>query len=153
TDFISARVSGFDGSIFLGQNQFFTGELVQYLAVGTALGGLVSGNYYYVIKSSDGLSVKLASVVDPTAPITPLAPLGITPTGNPLDSHSLRPAQRFTVKAGHDFTSGQGDAYLDIKARRRDDPGTHQRAPVADYSVIIDAVVTSGNADLRIWGS
>ena len=30
TDFITARVSGLDGSINLGLNQFFTGELVQY---------------------------------------------------------------------------------------------------------------------------
>src|SRR5205085_8214281 len=74
TDFISARVTSLDHSIFLGQNQFFTGELVKYHASGTALPGLTNNKYYYVIESADGLSVQLAAVGSPNTP------LPITPT-------------------------------------------------------------------------
>jgi hypothetical protein len=154
TNFISARVSDLDGSIYLGRNQFFTGELVLYHTNGAVLGNLMNDNYYVVIASDDGLHIQLASIDTPTVPIM------VMPTATPTDSHALTPAQRFTVKAGHDFTTGLGDAYLDVKARRRDDPGTHQRLPlsvndfpITDYSVIIDAVTTAGNADIKLWGS
>src|SRR5262249_1453888 len=65
TDFISARVSGLDGSIYLGRNQFFTGELVKYHADGAELGNLTSDHYYVVIAGSDGLHVQLASIDTP----------------------------------------------------------------------------------------
>src|SRR5262249_32887356 len=77
-----------------------------YTAAGPALGGLTSGNYYYVIASADGLSVRLANVA------TPGTPLSLSQTASATDLHMLTPAQRFTVKTS-------GDAYLDVKARRR----------------------------------
>jgi hypothetical protein len=140
TTFITARVSGSDDTIYLGQNQFFTGELVQYTAGTTPLGGLTNGDYYYVIASGDGISIKLASVDNPSAPID------ISPTANPTDSHSLTPAQRFTVKAAAGIADpAKGFAYLDVKGRLRD-----SNTP---YSVIIDAVDTAGDANLKLWGS
>jgi hypothetical protein len=138
TSFQSAQVSGLDGSIYLGRNAFFTGELVKYMAA-TALGGLTSGDYYYVIASADGLSIKLESVTDPKTPII------VTPTATPADEHSLTPAQFFTVATS-------GDAYLDVKARLRE--GTAPtRSPVTDYSVVVDAVNTGGDANLLLRGS
>ncbi|HEX5279640.1 MAG TPA: hypothetical protein VFW28_06150 [Micropepsaceae bacterium] len=148
TDFISARVTSLDHSIFLGQNQFFTGELVQYHASGTALPGLTNNDYYYVIESADGLSVQLAAVGSPTTPVA------ITPTGSPTDAHSLTPAQRFTVIAAGDATAGNGFAWLDIKGRLRD-TADHKRTGITgvSYGVIIDAVNTSGDANLLLRGS
>ena len=149
TNFLSAAVDGATHAIFLGLNQFFTGELVRYHASGTVLGGLVNNDYYYVIESGDGLSVQLASVADPGTV------LPITPTGTLADGHSLTPAQRFTVVVKGDATadSGQrGDANLDIKARLRESIAP-VRSPVTDYSVVIDAVHTTGDADLKLWGS
>ncbi len=150
TDFISARVSDSGDSIYLGQNQFFTGELVRYNSGGADLDGLVSGQYYYVIESADGLSIQLASVGDPGTPLN-IAP---APTGNPTDTHSLTPAQRFTVLAEGDANLGKGNAYLDVKARLRD-TAAHVRPGVSgvDYGVIIDAVSTTGDANLKLWGS
>ncbi|MDD1750937.1 MAG: hypothetical protein LUO89_13810, partial [Methanothrix sp.] len=137
--FQSALVSGLDHSIYLGENSFFTGELVRYDASGPALGGLVSGHYYTVIEASNGLSVQLASVSDPSTPIA------ITPTGSLTDAHSLTAAQRFTVLTLGDPSAGKGYAYLDVKGRLRDSS--------TPYSVIVDAVDTTGDANLRLWGS
>ena len=135
TSFQSAVVSGVDGSIFLGLNQLFTGELVQYHTSGTALGGLVNDNFYYVL-DADSLHVRLASVTAPTTAII------VNPSGLPAAQiHSLTPAQRFTV----DAAGAGGFAYLDVKGRVRDNR--------TNYSVTIDAVNTTGDADLRIWGS
>src|SRR5262249_35008747 len=92
TTFLTARVNGADGSIFLGQNQFFPGELVKYQATGGVLGGLTNNNFYYVV-ADDGFSIQLASVDSPTTPIL-IDPTGLAAT----DSHLLTPAQRFTVK-------------------------------------------------------
>ena len=139
TGFLSARVSGADGSISLGRNIFFTGELVRYTAAGAALGGLTSGDYYYVIASDDGLSLKLASVSSPSTPIL------VTPTGSPTDAHSLTPAQRFTVFAAGDADTGRGTAYMDVKGRLRD--------ASLPYSVIVDAVNTTSDANLLLRGS
>ncbi|MGY3658239.1 hypothetical protein [Bradyrhizobium sp. USDA 376] len=137
TDFVSGNVSGGDHSIVLGLNQFFDGELVKYVASGTALGGLTSGNYYYII-ALDSLRVQLAEVSSPTTPIE------ITPTATATDLHSLTPAQRFTAVAKGNGTT-EGFAWLDVKGRLRDDN--------TPYSVVIDAVDTAGDANLRIWGS
>src|SRR5207302_8963218 len=68
---------------------------------------------------------------------------------------SLTPAQRFTVVVKGDATADgglRGDAYLDIKARLRENTAP-TRSPVTDYSVVIDAVHTTGDADLKLWGS
>src|SRR5207302_4829964 len=75
TNFFSARVSSLDGSIFLGRNAFFTGELVQYRASGAVLGGLTNNDYYVVVGSSDGLHIQLATID------TPNTPIAVTPTG------------------------------------------------------------------------
>jgi hypothetical protein len=154
TNFITSAVSSADGSILLGPNEFFTGQLVKYHAGGAVLGNLTSDHYYVVIESADGQHIQLAEIA------TPSTPIAITPTASPTDSHVLTPAQRFTVIAGGDPSLGLGNAYLDVKARRRDDPGTHLSRPklasdkaITDYEVIIDAVNTTGNADLRLEGS
>ncbi|WP_456654689.1 hypothetical protein [Bradyrhizobium sp. JR3.5] len=140
TDFLSARVSSADGSIYLGLNQFFTGELVQYNTVGgaKALNGLTSGDYYYVI-ASDLQHIQLARINDPHTA------LKISAAGPLTDTQSLTPAQRFTVVAGNAANGNALDdsAYLDVKARFRDN----------NTSVIIDAVNTTGDANLKLWGS
>src|SRR5262249_48229131 len=122
TTFIAARVSGTDGSIYLGHNQFFNGELVQYHKIsGTTLGNLTDNDYYYVI-AVDALHIQLAHVSDPTTPIT----IDLSGT-SPTDQHSLTAAQRFTVIATG--TGAQGFAYLDVRGREREDGA---------YSVVID---------------
>jgi hypothetical protein len=134
TSFLTARAAS-DGSIFLGRNQFFGGELVQYNSSGTAIGGLTKGDYYVVVTSPGDLSIKLASVSDPNTVIT------LNPGASPLTtSHSLTPAQRFTVKAP------AGDAYLDVLGRLRD-------ASISNYSVHIDAVSTGGTTDILMQPS
>src|SRR6185503_3407556 len=102
-----------------------------------ALGGLTSGKYYYVI-AVDTLRIQLASVSDPSHAIA------ITPTATATDQHMLTPAQRFTVVAHGDVSTGEGFAWLDVKGRLRD-----TNTP---YAVTIDAVNTDGDADLRVWG-
>src|SRR5262249_56514236 len=90
-------------------------------------------------QSSDGLSTKVGTVADPKPPIK------VKQTATPTDSHSITPAQFFTVIAS-------GAAYLDVKARLRE--GTAPaRPPVSDYPVIIDAVSTGGDANLLLRGS
>jgi RTX calcium-binding nonapeptide repeat (4 copies) len=150
TTFLSARANIADNSISLGDDQFFTGELVKYESA-TPLGGLMSGYYYYAIVSSDGQSLQLAQVLKDG----PGAIVDITSIGALTDKHTLTPAQRFTVIA--DGTpSAAGNAYLDVKARLRD-TASHVREDVSNpnvtYNVIIDAVNTSGNADLLLRGS
>ena len=120
-------------------NQFFDGELVRYHAVtGPVLGGLTQDAYYYVV-APDLQHVQLRSVDTGTL-------VQITPTATASDAHTLTPAQRFTVVAkGTD--PGAGFAYLDIKGRQRlPDPAT-------PYTVIIDAVNTTGDANLLLRGS
>jgi len=143
-EFITARV-GANGSIFLGSHHFFTGQVVRYTGA-TALGGLTSGHYYSVIAAADGLSIQLAELV------TPDTAIGLTPTANATDSHALLSAQRFTVIAEGDPAAGEGNAFLDVKARLRSATAP-TRAPVTDYSVVLDAVRTDGDADLKLWGS
>ncbi len=153
TNFRTSAVNPADGSIFLGPNEFFTGQLVKYHAGGAVLGNLLNDHYYVVIASGDGVHIQLANID------TPNTPIAVTPTASPTDSHALTPAQRFTVIAHGDPTLGLGNAYLDVKARRRDNAGTHLRPALAsdnaigDYAVVIDAVNTTGNADLKLWGS
>jgi hypothetical protein len=140
TSFQTAVVTNNGPAIFLGLNQFFNGELVRYDTTGTAIGGLTSGHNYYVV-NADGLQVELASVDNPGTPIT------LSTGGLPINQvHTLTPVQLFTVKAAGD--AGMGFAYLDVKARLRD----NTPAPW-NLSVIIDAVNTTGDADLRVWGS
>src|SRR5262249_29612519 len=59
-----------------------------------------------------------------------------------------------------DPTTGHGNAFLDVKARLRTGTaptrptlGTPADPAITDYSVVIDAVHTTGNADIRLWGS
>jgi hypothetical protein len=145
TSFLTARVSSQDGSIFLGRHQFFTGEVVQYTVQngGTALGGLISGDYYAVIASPNGLSIQLANITSPSVPITIGSAIPLDPTvSTPTTSNSLLPVQRFTVVAS-------GNAYLDVKDRARQ-VSAQLRSPVADYSVIVDAVNTGGDANVLL---
>ncbi|MFN5854484.1 MAG: hypothetical protein ACK456_01075 [Pseudanabaenaceae cyanobacterium] len=58
---IQIKGTGTNGSIFLGANSFYTGQQVTYTASGgNAIGALISGQTYFVIKSDDGNSVRLA---------------------------------------------------------------------------------------------
>ncbi|KKL19547.1 hypothetical protein LCGC14_2464370, partial [marine sediment metagenome] len=145
TEFITARVSGADGTIFLGSHHLFTGQVVRYTS-SNPLGSLSPGDYYSVIASADGLSIQLAAINTPNSPIV------VSPSASLTHEHALTPAQRFTVIAEGDPNAGDGNAYLDVKARLRNNTAP-MRAPVADYSVVVDAVVTDGNADLKLWGS
>jgi hypothetical protein len=139
TTFITAHVSDVDDRIYLGPlHQFFTGELVKYSG-SPNLTGLVNNHYYYVIVSSDGLSIQLADISAPSTPI----PIG--PTASLADSHTLTPAQRFTVIAKGVVANGEGYAYLDIKGRLR--------SAALPYSVIIDAVSTDADTNFLLRGS
>ena len=131
TTFRTGRVSGLTDEIYLGfSNRFFTGQLVRYDAAGTAIGGLTSGAFYYVIGSTDGSNIQLASVSDPTEA------LDLTPSGSASATHTLTPVQRFTVLAETDIS-------LDLLARLRD-------AAVTDYTVAIDAVRAGRDIDILL---
>src|SRR5205807_5339037 len=123
TNFKTSVVNSVDGSIFLGPNEFFTGQLVKYHANGAVLGNLMNDHFYVVIGLGDGTHIQLANIA------TPSTPIAVMPTASPTDSHLLTPAQRFTVIANGDPNLGLGNAYLDVKARRRDGAGTHLRSP------------------------
>jgi hypothetical protein len=61
TTFRSSDVSNLADAVFLGSASLFTGQLVKYTTGGTAIGGLVNGNYYVVVRSADGASIQLAT--------------------------------------------------------------------------------------------
>jgi hypothetical protein len=100
--FKSSQVGGASDEIVLGiQNQYVTGQLVQYNAAGTALGGLSDGGYYYTIVSADGLRVALAATladakagnaldISPTGTLTE----GSEAPGFGVPHHRHRPHQR-----------------------------------------------------------
>ena len=61
--FRANEVCGAADALFLGSNPFFTGQLVQYESRRRRpIGGLVSGNYYTVIRSADGSTIQLATL-------------------------------------------------------------------------------------------
>ena len=132
------RVTSGDNTITLGPDMvFFRGQLVRYDAApgATAIGGLVSGGYYYAIPTADGTGIQLAAT-------TALIPLTLTAGSTAallLQSHSLTPVQRFTVTA-------DADAFLDVL-------GVQRIATATTYTVLIDAVTTGGNADLLLQPS
>ena len=55
------QVAASTSSIFLGDNSFFSGEVVRYHTSGSPIGGLVNDAYYTVIESTDRLSIQLAT--------------------------------------------------------------------------------------------
>ena len=61
TSFRTTDVSNLADSIFLGSGSLFTGQLVRYTTAGAAIGGLINGNYYVVVRSADGASIRLAT--------------------------------------------------------------------------------------------
>ena len=130
TTFRTGRISPITGAIYLGfENQFFTGQLVQYTS-SSAEFPLVSGNYYFVLVQPDTLSIKLARTDTPTT-AEPLLPI----TSDLLTLHTLMPVTRFSVRAPN------GAAWMDLEA--------HDRSTVGDpYTVIIDDVTTKFDADL-----
>src|SRR5262249_10145833 len=104
-----------------------------------AITGLVKGHNYYVI-APDLLHIQLADVDNPSLAIS------IDPSALPATQvHTLTAVQRFTVVADGSPAQGDGFAYLDVKGRLR--------STSTPYSVIVDAVNTSGDANLRLWGS
>jgi Ca2+-binding RTX toxin-like protein len=136
--FATRRVVVADDTITLGPDMvFFRGQVVRYDAApgATAIGGLVSGSYYYAIPTADGTGVQLAAT-------SALVPLALTPGETAtllLQLHALTPVQRFTVTA-------DADAFLDIL-------GVQRIATATDFTVVIDAVTTGGDADLLLQPS
>jgi hypothetical protein len=135
TTFTTGRVSSLTHSIFLGPNQFFTGEQVKYTTTGTPIAGLTSGNYYFVAESADGLSISLSTTPNGAAIAV------LTNSAHWTDGHSLLPVQRFTV-------NGTGSAYLDIRGIQR----TNSATP-PDFTVHIDHVTTLATTDLLLQTS
>ncbi|MDT5284327.1 MAG: large repetitive protein, partial [Mycobacterium sp.] len=135
TSFITRQVDTVSSGIFLGPNQFVSGEQVLYTTSGTAIGGLTSGSYYFVTESSDGLSVTLSNVAGG-------APIVLTANSAHLtDGQALTPVQLFTVNSA-------ASAYLDVRGL--------QRGPAASpppFIVRIDHVSTVGDADLLLQTS
>ncbi|MGH3050680.1 MAG: beta strand repeat-containing protein, partial [Gaiellaceae bacterium] len=136
TSFNTGRVSTLTNAIFLGINQFFSGEEVQYTAAGTAIGGLANGAYYWVTESADGQSVQL-SATPGGAPIT----LDPGAASHFTDGNALLPVQRFTVDS-------TGSAYLDVRGLQRTN-----ESPTPAFTVNVDHVQTAGTADLLLQTS
>ncbi|HEY9182006.1 MAG TPA: hypothetical protein VIQ99_02330, partial [Gammaproteobacteria bacterium] len=114
--FKSSQVGGASDEIVLGiQNQYVTGQLVQYNAAGTALGGLSDGGYYYTIVSADGLRVALAATLTDAKAGNAL---DIEPTGTLTDAHTLTAKESFTVDADQNI-------FLDLKGLKRQDSAFH----------------------------
>ena len=76
TTFRTSDVSNLADAVFLGSGSLYTGALVKYEATnGAAIGGLVSGNYYAVIRSENGASIQLATrAADGTLELVALDP-------------------------------------------------------------------------------
>ncbi|MBK5565794.1 hypothetical protein [Ensifer sp. SSB1] len=109
---------------------------MRYDAVSTAIGGLVDGGYYYVISSSDGLSVRLASTL---ANALAGVAINLSPSGPLTNQHSLISAETFTVDAFQNVN-------LDLKALLRED--------VAGYYIVdIDRISAGDTANVLLQAS
>jgi hypothetical protein len=134
--FDTGRVSGLSDEIFLGQeNRFFTGQLVQYHASSTEIGGLTDGDYYYAIVSSDKLRVQLAASLADALEGTEI---DLTPGGSLTDEHTLTAAETFTVDADDNI-------YLDLKGLLRED--------ASPYIIEIDRISAGDTADVLLQAS
>ncbi|MEL6550929.1 MAG: hypothetical protein AAFQ54_11870 [Pseudomonadota bacterium] len=131
-EFTTGQVSGLTDQIFLGQgNKFYTGQLVQYTAASTPIGGLVSGNFYYVEMSADNQAVTLFDNAGLSGDAVDLST-----SGSLANTHSFISAETLTVDAGN-------DAYLDIRALLRQDVA-------GDYVVKVDRVAAGDDADVLL---
>ena len=135
TSFRTSDVSNLADAVFLGSGSLYTGALVKYEATnGAAIGGLVSGNYYVVIRSENGASIQLATrAADGT-----LEPVALDPGASASTTeHRLTPARQVVGVSG-------GDTYLDLKARLRD------ATPVTEVVATIDSLRAGGTIDLLL---
>ncbi|RUY91989.1 hypothetical protein, partial [Mesorhizobium sp. M7A.F.Ca.CA.001.10.2.1] len=136
--FDTGRVAGLTNQVFLGvENRFYTGQLVRYDAVTTAIGGLTDGGYYYIIASPDGQSVKLATTLTNALAGTAI---DLAPGGALTDLHSLISAETFT-------TDALGNISLDLKALLREAPAG------GFYIVEIDRINAGNTADVLLQAS
>ena len=121
TSFETRRVDEAANAIFLGyENLFFQGQQVRYdLVSGTAIDGLEDGGYYYVIASSDGLSIQLAATRGGRRCRHRHRP-------RPRAGDPRRPAQPDAGDAASHVLEADEDVFLDVLGR--------QRGLTADYA-------------------
>lgn len=133
TGFKTLQVNAAGNDIFLGgENRFFNGQMVLYTANSTAIGGLTSGQRYYVIASGDGQRVALAATPGGAA-------IDLTTSGSSDATHTLTPVESFTADAVNDI-------WLDIQALKR-------TTAVGDFVVNIDRIAAGDDADVLLQAS
>ena len=98
---IQIKGTGTNGWIFLGNNSFYTGQQVTYTASGgNAIGTLISGQTYFIVKSDDGNSVRLA-VRDAN---NQLVSVDLTVGAGIASTHSITPTDLGVgITAGNDI--------------------------------------------------
>ena len=102
TTFRTSDVSDLADAVFLGSGTLFTGQLVRYETTGAAIGGLVNGNYYVVLRSANGASIRLATrAADGTLTLVALDPA----TSAAGTVHRLTPAQHVSASPATTSTS------------------------------------------------
>ena len=137
THFRTTDVADLADAVFLGSGSLFDGQLVKYETSGAAIGGLVHGNYYVVLRAGTGASIQLASRdADGTVHVVALDPS----TAAPATVHTLTPAQQVVGVAG-------GDIALDLKARLR------AEAAVDTVTATVDSLRAGGTIDLLLQDS
>ena len=148
TTFESRSVFLADDSVTLSfQNTFFTGQQVTYQAATTALGGLTSGQNYYVILSQDGVSVQLAATkqdaLDGVA-------IDLTSAGADTNEHTLTPITRFNVDSADNI-------FLDTLGRHRSGNAMDNNGVLAgddpNYMITIDQVIAASDIDIILQTS
>jgi hypothetical protein len=122
-------------SVFLGSGSLFTGQLVKYETSGTAIGGLVSGNYYTVIRAANGASIQLAAADGSLINLDPSVSAAAT-------VHTLTAAQHVVGVAGTDID-------LDLKAVLRSDAVL----PASGFTATIDSLTAGRTINLLLQDS
>ena len=136
TTFRSSDVAALADAVFLGSASLFSGELVRYQTNGAAIGGLVNGNYYTVIRSASGASIQLATKVGNTLTVVDLDPS----TSPDTVVHTLTAAQHAVASAGNDI-------YLDLKSHLRAEPA------VTEFTATIDSLTAGRTLDVLLQDS
>ncbi|MCB1998993.1 MAG: LEPR-XLL domain-containing protein, partial [Rhodoferax sp.] len=137
THFRTTDVADLADAVFLGSGSLFDGQLVRYETTGAAIGGLVDGNYYVVLRAGNGASIQLATRdADGSLHTVALDPS----TAAAATMHVLTPAQQVVGVAA-------GDIYLDLKARLR------AEAAVESVTATVDTLRAGGTIDLLLQDS